>query len=51
MLYQDSDSGSDRARTRREVEHDRVSVHPALALGSRRPASAGSWRPAVRRSS
>ena len=49
MLYQDT--GSDKVRTRHEVEHDRASAHPAPspAPGSGRPVFAGSWRPAVRR--
>lgn len=49
MLYQNFDSGLDKAGTRREVEHNRASAHPALAPGLKRPSSAGSWPPAVRR--
>ena len=48
MLYQNFDSGLDVARTRREVEHNRASAHPALSLGLKRLSSAGSWPPAVR---
>ena len=52
MLHQDFGSGSDRARRRREFEHDRASAYLALALGSRRPSyAAGSRPPVVRRSS
>lgn len=51
MLYQDFDSGLDRAGTRRGVEHNRASSHRAPALGSKRPSTVGSWPPAVRRSS
>ncbi len=52
MLHRDSDSGSDRARRRREFKHDRASAHLALAPGSREPSyAAGSRPPVVRRSS
>ena len=51
MLHQDFGSGSDRARRRREFEHDRASAHLALALGSRESSFARSWPPRARRMS
>lgn len=49
MLYQDFDSGMDGTGTRREIEHNRASAHPALSLGLKRPSSVASWPLAVRR--